>query len=293
MALGYAIIPATNTLDGNRAGFPIRAIITLSQTYSTMFTRCIAAAGVIQNMLRAIQCKHPSDSEYKILKLIDTTKVQCRHYAVAVDINDRRTYDLFMTFLNVLCGQDLVSLIAFGLHSARYAFKKQDYLDNENIRNAVQKTLTRSEVGLNTLVGVRMLEKCNADIYIMISDFHRDRAPPLDTQLNITYLTFSHACSISRRLCFIKNGPHERIIRDTFGIPNPVYFNMTCDSTILIHSPPIGGSCMVKLPPGVIMGLTVNYMLSDGTEVYAECELQDDETIPYESPYMRQCRRVE
>lgn len=243
-------------------------------------------------MLRAIQCKHPSDSEYKILKLIDTTSVPSKHYAVAVDIYDKRTTKLFMTFLNVLAGQDLVTLIAFGLHSARYAFKKQDYLDNEKIRRAVHKTLSRSEVGLNTLVGIRMLEKCTADLYIMMSDFRSDRAPPVETRLSITYLTFSgHNFSTQ----FVDNGPHERIIRDTFNIPGPKYFNMTLDSTetLLIPSPPIGGYRTVQLPPGEIIGLTVSYMLFDGTEKHVDCELMEDEMIPYKGHYMKTCSMFE
>ena len=194
-----------------------------------------------------------------------------------------------MTFLNVLGGQDLVTLIAFGLHSSMYVFKIQDYLDNEKIRNAVQKVLSRSEVGLNTLVGTRMLEKCTADIYIMISDFRSDRAPAPQTQLSITYLTFSG------HIRFLENGPHERIIRDTFKIPDPRYFNMTLDSTetMLVPSPPNGGYRTFDLPPGEIIGLTVSYMLIDGTEKHVDCELQDDETIPYKSLYMQECGMFE
>lgn len=260
--------------------------------YIILFTRCITAAEVLPNMLRAIQCKHPSDSEYKILKLIDTTIVPSKHYAVAVDIYDQRTTRLFMTFLDVLGAQDLVTLIAFGLHSAMYAFTKQDYLDNGKIRNAVHKTLSRTEVGLNTLVGVRMLEKCTADTYIMISDFRSDRAPPLETRLGITYLTFQvHADKPC--LQFTEHGPHERIIRDAFNIPDPIFFNMTCDASILVPSPPNGGSRTIELPPGEIMGLTVSYMLSDGTEKHVDCELMDDETIPYKSSFMRDCTMFE
>lgn len=251
-------------------------------------------------MLRAIQCKHPSDSEYRILKLIDTRQVASKHYAVAVDIYDKRSSKLFKTFMNVLGGQDLVTLIAFGLHSAMYAFKKQDYLDSEKIRLAVQKTLSRSESGLNTLVGTRMLEKCSADVYIMISDFLSDKAPLVNTDLKITYMTCSHAIALDSHakypsVWFVENGPHERIIRDTFDIPGPIFFNMTLDATetILISSPPNGGSCTIDMPPGEIIGLTVSYMLQDGTEYHVDCELQDDETIPYKGQYMKPCAMFE
>lgn len=293
MASGYVIIQVLNTRSGNRAWG--HSTITLSQMYTISFTRCITAAGALQNMLRAIQYKHPSDSEYKFVKLIDTTKVTSRHYAVAVDIYDKRTAQLFMTFLNVLGGQDLVTLIAFGLHSATYSFKKQDYLDNEKIRSAVHKTMTRAEVGLNTLVGTRMLEKCTADVYIMISDFHRDRAPRIETQLDITYMTFRVGDPISRKFPFIEHGPHERRIRSLFNIPGPRYFNMTLDSTenLLVPSPPNGGSCTIQLPPGEIIGLTVSYMLSDGTVKHVDCELQDDETLTYNHTHMRDCDMFE
>jgi len=280
---------------GSRVYFPTPDTIISSRIYTILFTRCITAAEVLQNMLRAIQCKHPSDSEYKILKLIDTTSVPSKHYAVAVDIYDKRTTKLFMTFLNVLAGQDLVTLIAFGLHSATYAFKIQDYIDNEKIRRAVHKTLSRSEVGLNTLVGVRMLEKCTADLYIMMSDFRSDRAPPVETQLSITYLTFSESYNLPGSIVFVDNGPHERIIRDTFNIPGPKYFNMTLDSTetLLIPSPPNGGSCTIDIPPGEIIGLTVSYMLFDGTEKHVDCELMEDEMIPYKGHYMKPCSMFE
>lgn len=209
-----------------------------------------------------------------------------------------RTSELFMTFLDVLSGQDLVTLITFGLHSAMYAFRKQDYLNNEKIRFAVQKTLSRTEVGLNTLVGVRMLEKCTADLYIMITDFHRDRAPHMESQLGITRMGFTSgvlAGRVFRELCFTENGPHERTIRDAFNITNPVFFNMTLDAseTILIPSPPNGGSCTIDLPQGQSTGLSVSYMLKDGTEKHVDCELQDDETIPYKSSFMKECSMVE
>lgn len=209
-----------------------------------------------------------------------------------------RMSELFMTFLDVLSGQDLVTLIAFGLHSAMYAFRKQDYLNNEKIRIAVQKTLSRTEVGLNTLVGVRMLEKCTSDFYIMITDFHRDRAPQMETQLDITRMGFSPGVLSGRafrELCFTENGPHERIIRDAFNIANPVFFNMTLDAseTILIPSPPNGGSYTIDLPQGQIIGLTVSYMLRNGEEKHVDCELQDDETIPYKSSFMKPCSMVE
>lgn len=244
--------------------------------------------------MRAIQRKHPSEREYRTLTLIDTTEVNCRHYAVAVDIYDKRTTKILKSLLNVLGGKDQITLIAFGLHPEQIHFNIQDYVDNDNV---VCNLLARSECGLNTLVGVRMLEKITADDYIMITAGYHDRAPRnIKSHLNISVLVPGTTSYLNTHniTCFPENGPYERIIRETFEIPDPNYFGIVLDSTngIYLSRPPSGGSRTFQLT-GDCHGLTITYMLKDGKVEQVDCELEDDETIPYKSSYMRPCDMVE
>ena len=60
-----------------------------------------------------------------------------------------------------------------------------------------------------------------------------------------------------------------------------------------VPSLPRGGSRTIELPESELIGLSVMYMLSDGTEEQIDCELQDDETVPFKSEYMKECDMVE
>ena len=248
--------------------------------------------------MHAIQYKHPSETRYRFLKLIDTTEATPRHYAVAIDIYDKRTLDIFPSFLNVLGGKDQVTLIAFGLHPEKFTFSVQGYLDEAGIRDSVYKILSRIETGLNRLVGIRMLEKIKADEYIMITAGCHDRAPlNIKSYLNIMILapgTINYM-GTHNITCFPEHGPYERIIRETFGIPGPKYFGVVLVSkeNIYLPSPPNGGSRTLELPKGQTSGLSVTYMIKDGTVKQINCVLEDDETIPYKSDYMKTCEMIE
>lgn len=119
--------------------------------------------------MQAIQYKHPSDSEYRVVKITDIVETVGKHYAVAVDIYDKRNSDILKSFLNVLSRNDTITLITFGEHTEKYMFTMvSDY------HKRLETLLSREEIGLNTLVAVRTLEQVEADEYIMITAGHHD-----------------------------------------------------------------------------------------------------------------------
>ena len=138
--------------------------------------------------MQAILCKHPSESEYTRLKLIDTKKVPSKHYAVAVDIYDERTAGILQSFLNILGGHDTVTLVTFGLHYDSIQFTRQQCIDNQTVATRVNKLISRTEHGLSTLVGIRVLEKIKADEFILITAGFRDRAPDVEMSTDICVL---------------------------------------------------------------------------------------------------------
>lgn len=248
--------------------------------------------------MQAILCKHPSESEYTRLKLIDTTKVPSKHYAVAVDIYDTRTTGILQAFLNTLGGHDTVTLIAFGLHYDTIQFTRQQCVDNQTVATRVNKLISRQENGLNTLVGIRMLEKVvKADEYILITAGFQDRAPDVEMNEDTCVLVPGERKFLKHwnATFFPENSPYEKIIRSRFGMPQQLYFNIVLDSVggVRLPSVPRGGSRTIELPESELIGLSVVYMLSDGTEEQVDCELEDDETTPFKSDYMKRCAMVE
>ena len=247
--------------------------------------------------MQAILCKHPSESEYTRLKLIDTKKVPSKHYAVAMDIYDTRTTGILQSFLNILGGHDTVTLVTFGLHYDSIQFTRQQCIDNQSVATRVNKLISRTEHGLNTLVGIRMLEKIKADEFILITAGFQDRAPDVEMSTDICVLVpgETHFLKHDNITLFPENSPYERIIRRRFNIPQQLYFNIVLDSVegVRVPSLPRGGSRTIELPESELIGLSVMYMLSDGTEEQIDCELQDDETVPFKSEYMKECDMVE
>jgi len=253
--------------------------------------------------MQAIQCKHPSESEYRTVKLTDPVEVKGKHYAVAVDVYDERNKDIFMSFLNVLSRKDTVTLITFGLHAEKMHF---------DMKLAVKSTvvtdfLSNKKSGLNTLVGVRYLESVQADEHIMVTAGLHDSAPwNLDSKIKIKL--FSPGTSTSENYCkgqtfvmdwdvvyFPKNGPNERLIRSVLDIKHPQYYDITIGGSELIECPslPYGGYRQIILPRTTESRLHISFMLDNGTFIDTECELHDDDSIPYKSDIMKPCAMVE
>lgn len=252
--------------------------------------------------MQAIQCKHPSETEYQTLKLIDPVKVKGKHYAVAVDIYDDRTTDIFMSFLRVLSRNDKVTLITFGHHAEKLSF---DMIQCEQ-SSIVTDFLCRKETGLNTLVGLRYLEQVSADVHIMISAGHHDSAP-LNVTSGVNVKLFSPGSEISNYcsaqtfvkdwdvLYFPKNSPHDRLIRGVLDIKHPQYYDINIHGSPLIVCPPLpyGGFRTVRLPYKTSECLEMTCMLFDGTFQVFSCKQEDDESIPYTSKFMKACSMVE
>ena len=106
------------------------------------------------------QLKHPSDHLYQIVKITDPVEVMSKHYAIAVDIHDYRTRDIFMSLLDTLSRNDSVTFIAFGEHSDVEMFQM-----NDPPHERISQMLSRRETGLCTLVGFRELEHVDADVH--------------------------------------------------------------------------------------------------------------------------------
>lgn len=254
--------------------------------------------------MRAVQCKHPSKSEYRTVKLIDPVKVKGKHYAVAVDIYDERTSDIFMSFLNVLSRNDKVTLITFGNHSRVLDISMKHWEMDD-----VKSMLNRKETGLNIIVGLRTLEQIESDEHIIITAGFHDSAP-WNVESKVKIKLFSPGSSTSENYCkgqtfvmewdvlyFPKNGPHERLIRSVLDIKPLRYMNIVLrgldkqSEDILLPAVPYGGCRVVQLPYAV--QTKVHYMTIDGVYDEVECEFQDDDTIPYTSDYMKPCAMFE
>ncbi len=255
--------------------------------------------------MQAIQCKHPSESEYTTVKLIDPVDVIGKHYAVAVDIYDKRSSDIFMSLLNVLSRKDSVTLIVFGLHAEKMHF---DMKSIEMMKSSVTDQLKLHASGLNTLVGVRYLEQIKtADEHIMITAGLHDSAP-WNIESKVKMKLFSPGNSTSDNYCkgqtfvmdwdvtyFPTNGPYERLIRSVLDIKPSLYYDICLGGKELINCPPLpyGGYREVHLPYKTTSSLPVSCMLFNGTFQEFQCELRDDESIPYRSDMMKPCSMVE
>lgn len=253
--------------------------------------------------MQAIQCKHPSEPEYRTVKLIDPVKVTGKHYAVAVDIYDERNKGIFMSFLSVLSRKDTVTLITFGLHAEKLHFDMRQAEESTIVKDF----LSHKKTGLNTLVGVRYLESVQADEHIMMTAGLHDSAPwNLDSKVKIKL--FSPGTPTSENYCkgqtfvmewdvvyFPKNGPNKRLIRSVLDIKHPQYYDIIISGSEVIECPslPYGGYRKIQLPFNTDCSLEVNCMLYDGTFHKCMCECQDDESIPFQSDFMKPCAMVE
>lgn len=277
-------------------------IIILSQTHVTLFTRCTPFVVRSQKM-QAIQCKHPSETQYRTVKLIDPVDVEGKHYAVAVDICDKRTTDILLSFLNVLNRKDSVTLITFGHRACKYDFTMEWHAKH---KYHMSDMLSREETGLNILVGIRYLEQVEAEQHIMITAGYQDSGPIITkhmTKLFYDIIFFSPGGVNSEKFIpgwaphfyFPKHGPHERTIREALFIKPPQYYDICIQGLDPMDCPPIsyGGYRMVELPFKTESRLNLSCMLFDGTFQECECELQDDETLPFNSDIMKPCAMVE
>ena len=239
------------------------------------------------------------------MKLIDPVDVIGKHYAVAVDIYDKRSSDIFMSLLNVLSRKDSVTLIVFGLHAEKMHF---DMKSIEMMKSSVTDQLKLHASGLNTLVGVRYLEQIKtADEHIMITAGLHDSAP-WNIESKVKMKLFSPGNSTSDNYCkgqtfvmdwdvtyFPTNGPYERLIRSVLDIKPSLYYDICLGGKELINCPPLpyGGYREVHLPYKTTSSLPVSCMLFNGTFQEFQCELRDDESIPYRSDMMKPCSMVE
>ena len=254
--------------------------------------------------MQVIQCKHPSETEYRTVKLIDPVKVTGKHYAVAVDVYDERNKDIFMSFLNVLNHKDKVTLIPFGLHAEMIEIDMRTVYRS----TIVEDVLSRKTKGLNTLIGVRYLEKVKADEHIMMTAGLHDSAPwNIDSTLKIKL--FSPGNQMSENYCkgqtfvmdwdvvyFPQNGPSERLIRSVLDIKHPQYYDICISGgSEMVECPtlPYGGYREIALPFVTDSRLQISCMLHDGTFHNCMCEFQDDESVPYKSDIMKPCAMVE
>jgi predicted HicB family RNase H-like nuclease len=125
--------------------------------------------------MHAVQYKHPSDTEYRVVRITDPVDAVGKHYAVAVDIYDKRNSDILKSLLNVLSRNDHLTLITFGEHTEKFMFTM-----DSDYHKRLETFLSRKETGLNTLVAVRTLEQVEADEYIMITAGYHDSVPVQD-----------------------------------------------------------------------------------------------------------------
>lgn len=253
--------------------------------------------------MHAIQCKHPSESEYHTVRLIDPVKVKGKHYAVAVDIYDKRTTAIFMSLVNVLSRNDKVTLITFGLHAEKLHF---DMIQCEQ-SSIVTDFLSRKETGLNTIVGLRYLETVVADEHILITAGLYDSAP-WNVESKVNAKLFSPGSEMSENYCkgqtfikqwdvffFPKNCPYERLVRSVLDIKQSQYYDICINGSELINcqSLPYGGYREINLPFNTGNILEINCMLYNGTFQQFQCKLQDDESVTYKSDFMKSCAMVE
>jgi len=256
--------------------------------------------------MQVIQCKHPSETDYRIVRLTDTVKVKGKHYAVALDIYDNRNKGIFTSFLNVLSRNDKVTLVTFG-HNA-----EKTELDMSQICKSsyVTRLLRREDTGLNTVVGVRCLQRIQADEYIMITaGLHDSASWNLDSTMPIKLFSPGGDGHASANYCrgqafvrdwdilyFPNDGPNERLIRSVLDIKHSQYYDICINGgskPVQCQSLPYGGYHEVCLPYTTHDTLCVSYTMYDGTVRSTACKLLDDESIPFKSDFMKPCGMTE
>lgn len=265
-------------------------------TYITFFTRCIQAVCLFQRM-QCVQCKHPSDQSYHVVKLIDPIPLKSKHYAVAVDIHDKRTADILMTLLSVLSRMDTITFIGFSDHTIIQTYD-MDKLDIYK----VEKLYSVRTDGLNTLVAIRTLESISADAYIMITAGCHDKAPSrvVSTftrgQLHVFSPVRHHY--MEHAIALAGDEPKMSPIRSALGIKTPNYYDVkligAMSVPICVQSPAYGGCSIVPLLRETNDPIKVTYMTEDGKRHETTCTLEDDDSLPYEATrFMKPCRMVE
>lgn len=252
--------------------------------------------------MQVIQSKHPSDLEYRVLKITDTSNMRSLTYAVAVDIFDERNKEILKSFLSVISAQDKVMLFTFGLHTDVTEINPmQQYWEDKSVRDLVDEMLSRKEKGLNTLVAARALECISANHHILITAGCHDICPSgFKTSLN-DLVVFSpqekHFLWAHVVYSIPHKGPSQRIIRDVLCLSPPRYHDIKIHSRGIVNAPtpPRGGTRTVLLDSfnASFDQLSVSYMLSDGTIVETKCKLEDDDSIPFISDFMKPCAMVE
>ena len=244
--------------------------------------------------MKAIQCKHPSESEYTKVRLIDPVEVEGKHYAVAVDVYNKGPADIFLSFMNVLNRNDEVTLITFGHHSQVSHYCMKD--DYTLLLSNVKRKLSRKETGLSTLVGMRRLEQIDADIHIMMTDFKHDFAPYMHTTTEGT-LFFRRFDKVGydhrKEFYFFEDKSHEEQIRKILKIQQPQYYDITLEGHVTSPAIPHGGQRDIELPYGVDTRIRVHYMTCHGQDVEVICSLEDDASLPFQSNIMKSCAMVE
>ena len=256
----------------------------------------MSTACLFQRM-QCVQCKHPSDQFYHVVKLIDPTPLKSRHYAVAVDVHDKRTEDILMTLLSVLSRSDKITIIAFSDHTMIETFD-MDKLDVYKIKDFY---LQRTD-GLNTLVAIRTLESIPADEYIMITAGCQDKAPVgfiskfTRTSLPVFSPTRCHYMKYATVLS--KDEPKMHVIRHALNIEPPNYYDIKLIGAlgvpICVQSPACGGYSIVPLLCETNNPINVTYMTEDGKRHETTCTFEDDDSLPYESTrFMKPCSMFE
>lgn len=96
-----------------------------------MFTRCIAAAGVVANMLQATPCKHPSEPESRV-------EMKTKQ---SIDFYDMKTAFMLKRVLDQLCNEDDVRFTVYG--SNLYHFELKIDHDEWDLMNRVSKGLCK------------------------------------------------------------------------------------------------------------------------------------------------------
>ena len=218
--------------------------------------------------MQAVQYKHPSDHLYQTVKLTDPVDVPSKHYAIAVDIYDVRSSRILLDMINMFNRRDKLTVITFGEHSEKCMI----YMDNPLRYTIVKNMLCRKEIGVNVMLGVRVLEHVEADAYVIVCE---GNGIPCSLQPR-------HG-SEAKQLIQIDMDASNHQVRRLMDIREPKYMDVKLHGTfgcMYVKAPPYGGTTVVQLLTGQVNPVKLTYMRSDGGKHVQLCDCQDDETMP-------------
>ena len=149
-----------------------------------------------------------SDILYKAT-VTDDEDVLGKHYALAVDIYDSKTYPILISCLDTMNRHDVITLMTFGDHLESVTFPMTD-----SVMNIVTDMTRRKENGCNIAMALYELDRLECDERIVITSGEYNDGP---TNIELKHKLYWISPAVSRDIPSITIPPSAMGCADAFG----------------------------------------------------------------------------